>query len=397
MKSINLMQFFRINLRNFIHRLNKMISDNDSIMDEVVISNIHRMYIETLIAIPVHITIILIIWISPISESASKWRMGIMIIHGIQSIIMVIFAMVVSHLRKNPINTRMYLLQYAFILSILIVGIALTAVDQYVTTNITPFLLVCTITGTFLLMRPLVSILVNITAFILYAYTIGLIQIEPSIILTNRINGIAAVSIGFCISLLLWNTNLTTIKQRKEIENQQRKLEEHNQVLKQLAYLDALTGLYSRRQWIELVNNEIELIHRYGHESSLIMMDVDYFKKINDDYGHPAGDKVLKVIADIFINQLRTVDKAARWGGEEFIIFLPQTSLSNAIIAAEKLRYTIENTTISVDNHQMHITASFGVAQLSNEDDSFKKNYTKVDQALYQAKHNGKNCVEVIG
>lgn len=161
-----------------------MILDNNSIMDEVIIINIHRMYIGTLIAIPVHIAIVLVFWgMSPISDVENHWRMGIMMIHGIQGILMVIFATWVFFLRKNPTSdTRMCLLQYAFIISILIVGIAIAAVDQYVTTNITPFLLVCTIMGTLLLLRPLVSVVIYLTAFLLYAYTIGLIQIEPAIL-----------------------------------------------------------------------------------------------------------------------------------------------------------------------------------------------------------------------
>lgn len=396
MRSVNLLQDIRSIGQNIRHKWTENVFANNSISDEVTLINLHRMYYVALIAIFMHITIVLIFSsLSPTSTSEIKWQAGIMTIHGIEIGIMGIFAICFFFLQKNSSTGKwIHLLQFAFIVNVILIGISLTSVDQYVTTNITPVMIIIVVSGVIFLMRPSLAFLIYISTFVLYDNTIGLYQAESAIVLTNRINGIAMVCLGFCVSLILWNTNRMTLQQKKEIEKQQQELEVKNQELERLAYFDTLTELYTRRKWLEFAGEETERIRRYGHESTIIMLDIDHFKKINDEYGHLTGDTVLIEVANILKGNLRDVDKASRWGGEEFIILLPQTSLSNAKTVAEKLRYNIENTTLYVDNYPINITASFGVALLTKQEDWFSKSFKQVDQSLYQAKQNGRNRVE---
>lgn len=161
--------------------------------------------------------------------------------------------------------------------------------------------------------------------------------------------------------------------------------------LEHRAYSDYLTGLANRRYFIEQAELELSRQNRYESELSLIMLDIDFFKKINDTYGHNVGDLVLQRIADISRMILRDIDIIGRIGGEEFAILLPQTSLEDSIKVAERLRVEISNTSVVLENGEVKFTSSFGVvsANKSNIDDLL----IKADRALYRAKESGRNRV----
>ncbi len=157
-----------------------------------------------------------------------------------------------------------------------------------------------------------------------------------------------------------------------------------------MATTDALTEAYNRRKFHDELNKHIDLSKRYGGELSLILFDIDNFKAVNDNYGHHAGDEVLKKISQTILKSRRKVDIFGRWGGEEFIILLPKTGLNNAIIIAERFRIQIKE--LQFESLDYSITASFGVSQYSvkNTDNDF---IIKADEALYEAKKTGKDKV----
>lgn len=125
------------------------------------------------------------------------------------------------------------------------------------------------------------------------------------------------------------------------------------------------------------------------------MMDIDHFKRINDNYGHAVGDKALQVIAQFLHNMVREIDVVARMGGEEFAFVLPETGRDEAINLAERLRVKIENTTIIHENHQFNVTVSFGIFSCLAEDETLDTMLTKADDALYIAKKKGRNQIKV--
>jgi len=162
--------------------------------------------------------------------------------------------------------------------------------------------------------------------------------------------------------------------------------------LKNAAAIDPLTGCYNRREFINQLKRNIAGAIRHKTNLSLFMFDLDHFKNINDTYGHPAGDKVLKEIASIVQKNMRTDDIFARYGGEEFIAILPETDKIKAMELADRLRNKIEKKIITYKDNTIKITASFGVAQMEQCAD-MEKIIQDADTMLYKAKLNGRNIV----
>lgn len=163
--------------------------------------------------------------------------------------------------------------------------------------------------------------------------------------------------------------------------------------LEKLATTDPLTGVWNRRHLFALAEREITRVHRYNRPLSLLIIDIDHFKIINDTYGHAGGDEVLAILAKTVLNCLRKADFFGRFGGEEFVAFLPETTLKTAVAAAERIRENLANIVISVDEQQIRITVSIGVASYQKEDLTIDALLQRADKALYQAKNQGRNQV----
>ncbi|MGB5793078.1 diguanylate cyclase [Poseidonibacter sp.] len=170
-------------------------------------------------------------------------------------------------------------------------------------------------------------------------------------------------------------------------------LKEKSNLLEYQASHDSLTGLYNRNKFKDLFGKELRRGIRYDNQLSLILFDIDDFKKVNDNYGHQVGDEVLVEISKRVLSGVREHDTVVRWGGEEFIILLPETNIDGAVMVAEKIRLLISEIPISSEN--LNITASFGISKM-NEDDTKDSFILRTDKALYKAKDNGKNQVVTI-
>lgn len=172
----------------------------------------------------------------------------------------------------------------------------------------------------------------------------------------------------------------------KEVEEKRQAFEEQ----KRKAAQDVLTGLPNRQGYQDRLADELARHHRYGSPLALVVCDIDHFKRINDSYGHLAGDKVLQLIARMLRKNIRDVDFVARYGGEEFIILMPETTAVDAHKAAEKLRIVIEQSPFNFRKERVNITMSFGISEFLNKD-SPEQVFERADQALYQSKHAGRN------
>ncbi len=171
----------------------------------------------------------------------------------------------------------------------------------------------------------------------------------------------------------------------------------HEQDLFEKAVLDPLTGCYNRRQFQELAMKEIRRAWRYDTQFSLLMMDIDHFKRVNDTHGHAFGDEVLKAMARTCKQTLRESDIFARFGGEEFIVLLPQTDLNGGALVGERLRQNIANCPVPLPSGEMfHFSVSIGVVG-SGASDDLDELIKRADSALYAAKENGRNQVKVYG
>lgn len=166
--------------------------------------------------------------------------------------------------------------------------------------------------------------------------------------------------------------------------------------LEQLATTDALTQLANRKQIMKRLFKHFEYYQRYTTEFSILMIDIDHFKKINDTYGHLAGDAVLMQMARIFQETLRNVDIAGRYGGEEFLVILAETSGEKAVHTAERIRQAVENHTFSFATNSIKVSISIGVARILENEKDENSLVSRADQALYQAKEKGRNRVVYI-
>jgi len=168
-------------------------------------------------------------------------------------------------------------------------------------------------------------------------------------------------------------------------------LTEKNAELERISRLDHLTQTFNRIQTDSDLEREISRSHRYERPFSIVFVDIDHFKRINDTHGHQTGDQVLKDFAKLVQKKLRENDVFGRWGGEEFVLLCPETDGEGARDLAEKLRATIANHTFSSG---VSVTASFGVAQLRTTEDR-ESLIKRTDEALYKAKSDGRNAVRV--
>jgi two-component system, cell cycle response regulator len=172
-------------------------------------------------------------------------------------------------------------------------------------------------------------------------------------------------------------------------------LQEKNQQLEKLANRDGLTGLYNHRYFHEQLSQDFLRAKRYHESLSCILLDIDYFKKFNDTYGHQTGDIVLSTLGQVIRDTIRDSDSAARYGGEEFAIILHYTERQAALHVAERLRQTVEHRDVRDKDNVLRITISLGVATFPHEQIHNHKQIVEfADKALYKAKKNGRNRVE---
>ncbi len=191
---------------------------------------------------------------------------------------------------------------------------------------------------------------------------------------------------------LLWQIGAILLLIVAFLVYRQHELQKYNSLLQKLSVTDKLTSLYNRQKIDEALHEQLELYFRYQKPFSVLIADVDHFKRVNDTFGHLVGDEVLKFVADYIRSHCRATDIVGRWGGEEFIIISPQTELEGMRSIAEKIRLAIAEHECS---HDITLTVSIGVTQV-NIHDNFNSIIKRVDDALYDAKERGRNCVTAV-
>lgn len=188
---------------------------------------------------------------------------------------------------------------------------------------------------------------------------------------------------------------LARVRAGKRIADLQNELIESNRRLELLSITDGLTKLYNHRHFQEELTRAFDEAERYQRPLSVAILDIDFFKKVNDTYGHATGDEVLKAVAAIFADSIRASDLAARYGGEEFTVMMPETALDDAIAFAEKIRTTIESARIETTAGTVAMTISIGVASYPQlKATSARQIVEAADKALYRAKRGGRNQVQ---
>ncbi len=234
-----------------------------------------------------------------------------------------------------------------------------------------------------------------IGAFIFVGTAMHDVLVEQGLLTTPRLvpYGFGAMLVSMAVSLASrFNQMYSNLEAR--VNERTQELIEANVRLREAARGDVLTGLLNRRGFSERATEEITRSRRTRRGFVLVMADIDGFKAFNDEYGHACGDYILEQVAGLLREQMRDVDAIARWGGEEFIFMLPETSLEGGAILAEKLRAGVAKHGFMYEDRELHLTLTFGVAEFSG-DMSLDDCLALADRALYSGKAAGRNVVEV--
>ena len=238
-----------------------------------------------------------------------------------------------------------------------------------------------------------------VLALYIIAVIVTLTPILNSVIAGHRfdpIKNMRILSITYMIrnSLVLFSIYLAVMHQFKVNHNMS--MDEKDRLMRELEVLsvtDVLTGLYNRRGFDNYISYEFKQSKRNNEEYVITLGDIDFFKKVNDTYGHDCGDEVIKRVSDAIENNIREQDCLARWGGEEFIIMQKVNSPAIAIKVIERIKNEIENMKILYKNSTVSITMSFGMARMSGESHNYDQVIIEADKNLYKAKQSGRNCI----
>ncbi len=330
----------------------------------------------------------------PGADLGDRWRLGLLLVHLAMGLSMGLLALAAHRLRfahQSRLGRGLPVVLAAVGLAF---SIGITTVDQWVTPNITPLLIGAMAISMAIHLRPTTASALFLVAYLLFFFMIGLTQPDADRLLSNRINGLVALALAWALSVMLWRNFTVLALQRMQLEATNAELQAKQKELQRLTRLDGLTGLYNRNTFVELTRQELARAQRQCSNTAILLLDLDHFKRVNDTWGHPAGDAVLKNVAQVANNSVRVTDLVGRLGGEEFIILLPATSVEAARRLAEKLRANLERCPTQWENHSITSTASIGVAgTTAAENHDFDHLYSVADKALYMAKEKGRNRV----
>lgn len=205
----------------------------------------------------------------------------------------------------------------------------------------------------------------------------------------------STMALGIAALLAQHRANARQLEAR--IRDRTAELSAANQQLQELAITDPLTGILNRRALFDLLKREMDREQRHPHGLAVILFDIDHFKEVNDRYGHAAGDIVLRHVAEVAGAAVRGTDAIGRYGGEEFVLVAPETDLASALQLAERMREALRSARIAVEDKDLRVTASFGIAMLHPGDRQPEQILRRADQALYAAKAAGRDRVAAGG
>jgi diguanylate cyclase (GGDEF)-like protein len=342
-----------------------------------------------------HVVVFYYAWSHSAPDDATiRWKWGLVVAHALMGVAMFVATALASRWRDDPGRTRAQVLPVVVITLTMGFAVAIVSIDQWVTPNITPFLITCLMTSLVVYLRPTTAFVMYLGAYFGYFWAIGLTQGNPTILLSNRVNGIAACGMGLALTILLWRKFTIITQQQRQLEKANATLQLNQVSLERLTRIDGLTGLFNRSTFAEMARRELDRAQRVGGHTAILLLDLDHFKQINDTWGHPAGDAVLQHTAQVIASSVRSTDLVGRLGGEEFMVLLPDTAPPDARSLAEKIRIRLADTASPWQGALITITVSIGIGRTSAaENRSFEALYQEADKALYLAKQGGRNRV----
>ena len=346
----------------------------------------------------------LAIWFSmyqaaPNRPEMQTWSDSLAIAQAFSAVMVVVLAALAHFLlrRSTRASYTAIAVQILISASYILVGLWLTVIDLKAGAGAgtASFMLISILIGVVSLMRPGISVPIYTLSYVVFLQMMAGAGFNSTNVPGLMIFGLAAPLLAIIASTMIWHQYAKNVVLRRQLSRSNSILKERHKEMEYQAEHDALTGLYNRREFMRLAEMELERALKMSSHTCVIMVDVDFFKKINDNYGHPTGDEVLLKLSAILKVGVRTNDVVARMGGEEFIILLSNTPPQGAVALAEKLRKTLHSNPMMIDDLAIPLTASFGVSGYADKQQgTIEALYAAADKALYTAKNSGRNRVE---
>lgn len=321
----------------------------------------------------------------------TAWAHQIAGAHAAMAVLMAAMGWAVRQARPHPrLTTPLRWLPETASALVLFWAVVLTLMDQAIGSGISAFINASLAIGMVFLLRPRSALLLQVLGWCVLAVLLGGTTDDPARLTTQRMNAASASALALLVSVLLWRRYVQAELLQRALADTNRLLEQQRAELETLATRDPLTGLYNRREFVRQSQQALARAQRQGHALAVLMVDLDHFKVVNDRFGHPVGDEVLRQVTRLMAQNVRQTDCLARLGGEEFALLLPDTQAANALHLADKLRQRLADTPVAVLG--VPVTASLGLACMpAGQTLSLDTLLQRADQALYQAKDQGRN------
>ncbi|WP_236897825.1 GGDEF domain-containing protein [Clostridium beijerinckii] len=382
----------------FLKKLDLNLTEDQkaTVINDINVTNLERMKLILIIFIIVEILFILFNDIPYLINHSSNviWNDSkYFILHSLNVIVSfvgIILIKLLTKYSKNKFRLMNKLLIPTLTILILSSMAIISVLDQAKPGNVSSvFIANLIIFSSIIMLRAPLNLAVYSIPFLAYLSGLVIFQNDINLLVTNIINGFIFFLAIIIISTGIYNSNYEKIAQNII-------LREINTKLNYISSHDSLTKLLNRRSFSNHVSEKMRIVGKTKKIATLILIDVDHFKHVNDKFGHSVGDMVLKEVSNIIIKHIKTTDLATRWGGEEFLIFLFESSINEAYVLAENIRQEIQNKVIVTDKFQIQITASFGISLLKdNFSKSFDISFKSADVALYKAKNQGRNRIVI--
>lgn len=370
--------------------------DDALVRDEVSVENLRRLRLGALLALPVFGGAGL--WMLQSahgSATAAPWQFAVGGTH-LSGMVLAVLLGGLAHgaLRRAPTGRLARALPVLAALLVLLLGVALTVFYQWVTPKFTPLVLTALGAALVFYLRPPVSTALFSVAAVAGFLVLPYGQPDPALLASGRVSMVVIPLVSLVLSVLSWRKNAINILLSRSLAQANAALEAKQVELERLASHDGLTGLCNRGEFMRRADHELLRALRHKYSTAFILLDLDHFKRVNDHYGHPTGDAVLRHVAHLLASGVRASDVVARLGGEEFVVLLPHTPLESALRCAEKLRLRVQNHPLVTDAGPLSITVSLGVVEVPPRSRAdVAAAYAAIDRALYRAKAAGRNCV----
>jgi diguanylate cyclase (GGDEF)-like protein len=343
----------------------------------------HELYKENLLRIILCSCLIIVIEfiIFVLNGDILRTKFVILAILAFNLLLLPFFIVMRKKINKIPDPLSRSILT-VYLIGTLLLGCAMSLMSQSYFATMNVYIITLFMISAFIYRPPLENLFIFFSTYLVFFLLIPMYQIYPEAVLILRTNAFIMNLLAWLLARMVYHNKLKSFQNLKLIE-------ESNQMLREMAVRDSLTSLFNHASIYNMLRDEIEKSRVSKRKLCIIMLDVDDFKAVNDQYGHLIGDKVLKIMSGILMETCRTTDYVGRYGGEEFLIVLPNTGMKEACCLAERIRSNIEEADFE---NEIRITVSLGIDE-SVEETSAEDMIRGADHKLYLAKCCGKNRV----